>query len=429
MLDTLVNSWSTLAMRGNLTERSPGKWRIRVYSGRDPLTGRQRFVSKTFEGTKRAAEREVAKLIAEVDAGRHEGTGAELGTLLDRWIGHVEAIGRSPSTLREYRRLIEREIKPALGSVRLDRLKPADLDRLYAQWMRSGTAPNTVHHRHSLLAAALAQGVKWGWLRENPARSASPPPLRPPEAVVPALDQVQRLLSAAEASNPDLAAFMALAAVTGARRGELCALRWADIDTARSVVRIRQSLDWPRGSLVWTLKPTKTHQARSLSLDELALTVVEKHRERCDQRRCVAGIEAGPEGFVFSSDVAGEVPLRPDTVTQAVGRLCRSLGMPEIHLHSLRHWMVTTSLVGGADVRTVAGRAGHRDASMTLRVYAHALEQADREAAAHLGRVLTAPATTDAKTPAATARSSERLSARAATAAKARSRFSAARRD
>ena len=65
--------------------------------------------------------------------------------------------------------------------------------------------------------------------------------------------------------------------------------------------------------------------------------------------------------------------------------------MPEIHLHSLRHWMVTTSLVGGTDVRTVAGRAGHRDASMTLRVYAHALEQADREAASRLGRVLSKP--------------------------------------
>ena len=65
--------------------------------------------------------------------------------------------------------------------------------------------------------------------------------------------------------------------------------------------------------------------------------------------------------------------------------------MTDVHLHSLRHWMVTTSLVGGTDVRTVAGRAGHRDASMTLRVYAHAMEEADRETASRLGRVLARP--------------------------------------
>lgn len=381
-------------MRGSLSERAPGNWRLRVYAGRDPLTGRQRFVSRSFKGNKRAAERELAKLIADVDAGRHEGSAAELSTLLDRWIEHLDAIGRSPSTLREYRRLAEKEIKPALGSTKLDKLSASDLDRTYQSWLRNGLAPNTVHHRHSMIAAALQQGVKWGWLHENPARRASPPPLRPPEAIVPSLEQVQRLISSAEAHDPDLAALLALAAVTGARRGELCGLRWSDVDTERSVVRIRHSLDWPRsdgGKETWTLKPTKTHQARSVSLDELAMAVVEQHRRRCEERCAVAGVQSNPEGFVFSSDVPGEVPLRPDSVTQAFGRLCRSLGMPEIHLHSLRHWMVTTSLVGGTDVRTVAGRAGHRDASMTLRVYAHALEEADRETASRLGKVLSRP--------------------------------------
>lgn len=371
-----------------MTERGQGKWRIRVYAGRDPHTGRQRVVTKTVEGTKRAAERELAKLITEVDTGRHDGTSAKLATLLERWLEHLAVIGRSPATLREYRRLTDRAILPALGSVRLDRLRPSDLDRVYGDWLRSGLSPNTVHHRHSLLAAALQQAVKWGWVHENPARRASPPPLRPPEAVVPAVEQVQQLLTAAEATNEDLAAFLATAALTGARRGELCALRWSDVDLRQSELRIRRSLDWPRGASDWTLKSTKTHQARSVSLDELGVTVLERHRRRCDERCRRSGTELSVDAFVFPGSVDGTRPLRPDSVTQAVGRLCRSLGMPEIHLHSLRHWMVTTSLVGGSDVRTVAGRAGHRDASMTLRVYGHVLERADRETAAQLGRVL-----------------------------------------
>lgn len=378
-------------MRGNLSQRGSDTWRLRVYAGRDPVTKRQRVISRAFKGTKRAAERELAKLIADFDAGRLEGTTADLSTLIDRWVEHLEAIGRSPSTLREYRRLAEKEIKPALGSIRLDNLKPSDLDRMYEQWLRAGLAPNTVHHRHSLLAAALQQGVKWGWLRENPARRASPPPLRPPEAIVPTLDQVQQLLAVAETTNPDLASLLAVAAVTGARRGELCALRWRDIDRERSLVRIRGSLDWPSGTAKWTLKATKTHQTRSVSLDDLAMAILERHRLRCVERSATAGTELTMDAFVFAGDVAGGSPMWPDSVTQAVGRLCRSLGMPEIHLHSLRHWMVTTSLVGGTDVRTVAGRAGHRDPSMTLRVYAHALEQADREAASRLGRVLSKP--------------------------------------
>jgi hypothetical protein len=104
-------------MEGHLRERTPGTWELIVELGRDPLTGRRRQRSRTVQGLKRHAQRELRKLIADVEGGRLTGTGTRLCDLLDRWL-EMAGDDLSPTTLREYRRLIERRINPVLGSIR-----------------------------------------------------------------------------------------------------------------------------------------------------------------------------------------------------------------------------------------------------------------------------------------------------------------------
>jgi len=94
------------------------------------------------------------------------------------------------------------------------------------------------------------------------------------------------------------------------------------------------------------------------------------------------------DAFIFSPYLDGCKPFRPDNVTNFFIRVRDSLGLTDVRLHDLRHFTATQLIGAGVDVRTVAGRLGHADPSLTLRVYAHVIEERDRAAAAVMGRVL-----------------------------------------
>jgi len=169
-------------------------------------------------------------MIAEASKG-NTATGTEtVGDLLDQFLEHARSRGRSPNTLRGYRQNAETIMRPELGQIKLARLTARDLDRLYAKLSAKGNAPMTVRHVHAFIGAALRQGERWQLLDRNVSRQATPPTVHPAKVVAPKPDEVQRIVAAAEATEPAFAALLLLAALTGARRGELCALRWSDVD-------------------------------------------------------------------------------------------------------------------------------------------------------------------------------------------------------
>jgi integrase len=167
---------------------------------------------------------------------------------------------------------------------------------------------------------------------------------------IPAPEVVQRLIAATEQRcQPILAAAIAVAATTGLRRGELAGLRWCDIDFDHGRLHVRQSIknDWA---------------------DD-------------------AGVAVDPNGYVLTLDPSGVKPMRPDALTQGFTRICRATG---VSLLTLRHFSASMLIGSGRDVRTIAGRLGHSDASTTLRVYAHIVEGRDQVAADILGGLLAA---------------------------------------
>jgi integrase len=391
-----------------MRERSPGHWELRAFVGRDPVTGKARQMTRTFHGTEKAAGKALSQLVSEVESGTFDRTSATLSQLLDKWLETAETKQR-PRTLYENKRKIERRIRPVLGSVRLDQLGADTLDAAYREWLAEGLSPTTVHMYHSILSAACRQAVKWGWIDSAPTARATPPKVARKEMVVPAPKQLSALVKAAKAFDPVLSTAVALAALTGARRGELVALCWSDIDLDVGRVRFARSLTVAGGEQHTGL--TKTHAARELALDERGVEVLQQRwAEMVDLSiRAESPLVADP--FVLSYNANGAVPANPDTLTHRFGKLCEMMEAPALRqlresrpkakredlapadrwrfrFHDLRHFSVTTLIAAGVDVRTVAERHGHARATMTLDRYAHALPERDREAAGVLGATL-----------------------------------------
>lgn len=377
-------------MTGFMRQRGAA-WQLHVYVGRDPLTGKKRWATRTVRCGKREAQRALAAMVAEVDRGGLASTSATVGELLDRWLEH-ESDDFSPKTALETRGFIDRNIKPVLGSVRLAKLGTADLDRFYAELRRAGgkggrpLAPATVRRIHGILRRALGQAVRWGWIGVNPAASASPPRVPVPEITPPEPAGVARLFSLAQERDPALATFIVVAAATGARRSEVLALRWRDVDLEEGTVTIGRGVVMGPNGLVE--KDTKTHAVRTVSLDATALDLLRAHRSRAAELMSHARRALPTSAHVFSHDPDGASRWRPDSTTRAFSVLCRRAGLDGVRLHDLRHYVATRLLASGVDVRTVAGRLGHRNAATTLNVYSHFLPEADRRAADVLGRLL-----------------------------------------
>ena len=386
-------------MRGTKTERRPGVWKLRVYVGKKP-DGTPIQVTRTLDTTggnpnakpgsgSRLADRELAKMVAEASAGRLTSGTTTVKHLLDRWLEHCETMGRSPTTMRKYRDIAGRVVIPAIGSIRLDKLRASDLDKLYATMTAKGNKPTTVRRIHALISSALHQAERWDLVERNVAKRASPPPVHQAQIETPSPDEVLAIIQVAEKINADLARMLLVAAMTGCRRGELCALRWTDLDWDTHTLTVARSVYETAGG-GWAEKPTKTHQVRRIGLDDLAIETFQAQRDSVDGLARQLRLTPKPDGFIFSPSPVGAEPTRPDVVTRFFIRAAKQAGV-KTHLHALRHFSATQGIASGADVVTVAGRLGHRDPSVTLRVYSHVLEQRDRDVAAAIGASLRRP--------------------------------------
>lgn len=210
--------------------------------------------------------------------------------------------------------------------------------------------------------------------------------MRQKEVVPPTLEEVGRLLEACEEHNPDLGSLVYAALTTGCRRGELCALRWDDIDFGGGTLIVARSISDVPGDVC--VKDTKTHATRRIALDPSTAEVLGRQRVRLEDRADLAGVSLGSLAYVWSQALDASVPYRPDRVTAAFITVRDRLGLHHVTLQSCRHFAATTLAGTGVGIRTIAGRLGHANPSVTLRTYAHFLEVADREAARALGQVV-----------------------------------------
>lgn len=305
-----------------------------------------------------------------------------------------------PKTAEDYRLMIERYVAPRIGKMRLQSVTPGTLSAFYAYLLREGgkegnsLSVRTVNYVHSVLRKAFNDAVNTDQLlASNPALKAKRPKPQGVTAVHDVWDAQQLTQFLDAVAGDRLAPFFRLAAYTGARRGELLFLRWSDVDLdgANPHIWIRGSTAVVRGHRVDG--STKTGRSRRVSIDPGTVEVLRAHRERQQKERERVGTSWPDSDRVFRTEMGG--PLRIDAPAEAMRSTIKRLNkggaeLPQIRLHDLRHVHATLLLKAGVPVHVVASRLGHRDASMTLRVYAHVLSDQGASAAQTFADLLVA---------------------------------------
>jgi integrase len=346
-------------------------------------------MSRNVKGNAGEADAALRKFMAEIDKGRTKLDNPTLDKVLSAWMSNRR--NATPLTRAGDQGYIDKRIVPAIGKIRLDRLKASDLDRAYTRWLDEGLSPATVRKLHAIISSALHQAVKWEWIDRAVSELASPPSTKPTITRFIAPGELAELIQAARDVNPTLAMAISLGAVTGARRGELCALRWSNVDFDTSTLTIRQSLSVLKGPEL-ALGETKTHQIRRLILDGGTIRLLEWWRDQQEDLAKRASVTLDRDAYILTNDPRGRSPLLPNTLSHQFPRLAKSLDPPlPYHFHELRHFAATQMISGGIDPRMAATRLGHARPHITLQIYAHAVAAADSKAAEILGATIPGP--------------------------------------
>lgn len=396
-------------MRGHLVQRYKGSWSIVLDLGYqpDPATGevkrRQKWL--TVRGTKRDAEARLAELVRDVHRGElvmpHKRT---LGAWLDEWLAKaIKPPARTPRAYETYRSVIERHLKPKLGGIPLQQLKATDLKRYYDE--AAGNAehplsPATLEQHHTIVHSALQAAVLEGLVQRNVAKLVVGKP-RAAEDHADVLancweaHEAKAFLVVAKEAGPQPGAFYALAIDTGARKAELCGLKWSDVDLAAGRITFQRQLVKPGSAPVFG--PVKNKTPRTVEIASETLALLRRHRSHQAEIRLKNGAHYRDHGLVFAKewgdltrarDTLGE-PLQANNLGQReYARLIKAAGVRPIKFHGLRHTCATLLLQAGVAPNVVQKRLGHKKIEITLNVYAHALPAMQQDAAARLAAML-----------------------------------------
>jgi integrase len=387
----------------HIRERSPGAFELRYSLGVDSATGRRRIATTTVRGARKEAEKELRRLLRAVDTGDHIGpTRITVRAWLVMWLDAIRQ-EVSPKTWERYTELVEGFLVPALGYMRLAQLSPTHIQAAYNGWATGGRrdgkpgglSPQTRRHLHRVLTGALNRAVEQQLIARNPAEALSRRLARVERTEMATLsaEQASRLLDAIRHNRIYWPVLLALA--TGARRGEILALRWRHVDLDRGVISIMQSLEETKSGL--RFKSPKNERTRAVPLPAFAVAELRRHRVEEAGELLALGIRQDDNTLLcrrldpFNKDdfLDPVAAMNGHAVGREYRRVFRGLkdrDIPYVRYHDLRHSHATQLLVAGVHAKVVQERLGHSNIVITLNTYSHVIKTMQEDAATKLDK-------------------------------------------
>jgi integrase len=305
---------------------------------------------------------------------------------LDRWLEDIVRPRVKPATFRSYTLLARLYIKPALGSIRLTKLTPGDLQALYGALSKRGLSASTVSRVHAVMRSSLRHALDTGLVHRNVSQAARPPAVRREEMQVLDRDQARALLAAARGGRME--ALLTLALATGMRQGELLGLRWEDVNLDTGTVRVVRQL----GTDGTFSNPKSRQSVRTVDINPSTVAALRAQKIRQLETRAILGQRYQSQDLVFCTvrpwpEPAGS-PLGYRNVDRELKALLSRAGLPPIRFHDLRHTAATLMLLADTPLHVVSRRLGHASIVLTGNTYAHVLPSQGREVADRMEAIL-----------------------------------------
>ena len=363
--------------------RKDGGWCFRVDAGFQPDTGKRRQTLKQGFATKKQAEAALAEVMRDVSRGNVVSKSSiHVDEFLVGWM-EGERSRLRPTTWRSYGIAVER-VRSHLGRYTLQSLTPMQIEKFYAGLLTTGArgggplSAKTVRNTHVVFRKALSDAERLGLVVRNVASSARAPVSTRPDYVTWSSDELREFFGAVR--HDRLFAAYALLATTGMRRGEVLGLRWGDIDFDGLQLAVSQTLTTVGYNTIAIGPPKTAKSRRHIFLDAQTVEVLREHRKRQRQERLALGPEWDTSSdLVFRDEIGGSI--HPDWFSRRFDLIVRSMDVPRIRLHDLRHTYATLALKAGVHPKVVSERLGHATTGITLDLYSHVVPSIAREAA------------------------------------------------
>ena len=380
-------------MRGHVRERGKGNW-YAVLSVRDPQTDRRKvkFIALSGAKGKREAQQHLARLVTELDVGAFvEPNKVTLAQFFERWLAHIQT-QVAASTHERYGELVHNNIVPALGAVRLVKLRPEHISDAYSRALTDGRcdgrdgglAPRTVRHMHVILKQALQQACVWRAINHNPAALVKPPRVTRREMHTVDTNTTAKMIEGARGTSIFIPVMLGV--LCGLRRGEICALRWRSVDLDAGRLSVVASARPGHGGVVE--KETKTGRGRAVTLPPMLVTELKRHRTEQAQQLLKLGVRLTDDHHVLTREDG--MPICSMSLSRSFKRFMRQHRLPEIRLHDLRHSHATHLLAAGVHPKIAQERLGHSSVGITLDTYSHVLPGMQDDAVAKVDAAIQA---------------------------------------
>ena len=370
---------------GTIRKRSDGRWEGRIIIGHknDGSPMYKSVFGKTQKATLKMLH-QMIDLYSDVDL--TEECRMTLGEWMDKWLEEYMIFTLRESTINGYRNMIEHQIKRFIGDKQLAYLTTADLQKFYNKIKKDGRAiEHPIHGKelsnsmvrkvHMILHQALNLAVRERLIVRNPTIGTTIPKKSYTEKQVLCDSQLDKFMDAIKREKYWYD-FFYVEIMTGLRRGEICGIKWSDINFTEGTLSIRRSVTTKVGGGLM-IGETKTNAGeRKIILPPSVLTLL---REKQSDAICE---------WVFPHYMNPSDPLHPDAAYRKLKTLLKSVELPLIRFHDLRHTFATHAMQGGVDAKTLAGILGHTDASFTLDTYTHVTSDMQRNASAVVNNMM-----------------------------------------
>lgn len=330
------------------------------------LTRRKWLSAKTRPAAlarKKAFEQELEKLGGLPDQER------TVAHLLDDWLGSVR-MRVSLKTVEDYSRIVETRLKPALGETPLAKLKLVDVEKMARKLVEAGK-PNEANRAVARLRMALAYAVEHDWIASNVAERYKPVPVSEKNHSIWQPDQVRTFLNVTEGRREH--AMYTVFLTTGMRSGEVRGLRWKDVDLENGVIHVRQQWLEAAKAAESRFAPPKRGSARSIHIQGDLVTLLRNHKARQDEEKAELEDMWADFDLVFPTTIG--TPVLSTNLLRQFKEDAKAAGLPIIRVHDMRDTAASMMLASGTPLTLVSEILGHQDTSVTLKKYAHVLDQ------------------------------------------------------